>query len=130
MPAFSEKSKQLLAGCDTRLQTICSLAIQVMDFTVITGHRSKEEQDKAVAEGNSKLPWPQGKHNSMPSMAVDIAPYPIDWNDSARFYVLAGIMLGIAATRGIKLRWGGDWDSDFNLKENKFDDIGHFEIVG
>lgn len=128
MPQLSEKSKLLLSSCDVRLQEICNLAIEIMDFTVITGHRTKEEQEKAFLGGKSKLKWPDGKHNQMPSMAVDIAPYPIDWNDTARFYLLAGIMLGIARQRGIKLRWGGDWNGDFNLKDNKFQDVGHFEL--
>ncbi len=129
MAKLSDKSKGLLSGCDIRLQKICCRAIEIIDFTVITGYRTKEEQDKAFSEGNSKLPWPQGKHNKYPSAAIDIAPYPIDWSDSSRFILLAGVMLGIAAVEGVKLRWGGDWDSDFNLKENKFDDFGHFEIV-
>lgn len=128
MPQLSEKSKLLLAGCDARLQQICYIAIEIMDFTVITGYRTKEEQEKAFAEGKSKLNWPDGKHNKMPAMAVDIAPYPMDWNDTARFYLLAGIMLGISRELGIKLRWGGDWNGDFNLKDNKFNDIGHFEL--
>jgi peptidoglycan L-alanyl-D-glutamate endopeptidase CwlK len=37
-------------------------------------------------------------------------------------------MLGIASGLGIKLRWGGNWNGDFNLKDNKFQDIGHFEV--
>lgn len=129
MPSFGQKSVDLLSGCDRRLYDVCSDAIKIMDFTIITGHRNQAEQDADFAAGRSKLKWPDGKHNATPSMAVDIAPYPVDWNDSSRFYVLAGIMLACAAARGVKLRWGGDWDSDFDLKENKFQDIGHFEIV-
>lgn len=130
MPEFSQKSKELLATCDVRLQEICNLAIKVMDFTVITGHRNQQEQDAAFAEGQSKLKWPDGKHNKMPSRAIDIAPYPVDWNDAARFNVLAGIMLGIASLQGVNLRWGGNWSGDFDLKNNKFADIGHFEVKG
>lgn len=129
MAKFSDNSKGLLSSCDARLQKICCRAIEIMDFTIITGYRTKEDQDKAIAEGNSKLPWPKGKHNKYPSLAVDIAPYPIDWSDTNRFILLAGIMLGIASVQGIKLRWGGDWDGNFNLKKNKFNDLGHFEIL-
>ena len=130
MPQLSDKSKLLLSECDVRLQGICESAIEIMDFTVITGHRGQAEQDADFAAGRSKLKWPNGKHNSSPSMAVDIAPYPLDWNDLPRFYLLAGIMQAIAHMRGIGLRWGGDWNGDFNLKDNKFQDIGHFEIIG
>lgn len=128
MNKFSDKSRGLLSGCDQRLQDICCRAIEIMDFTVITGYRNKEDQDRAVAEGNSKLSWPQGKHNQFPSQAVDLAPYPVDFNDTSRFYVLAGIMLGVANAKNVKLRWGGNWNDDFNLRSNKFNDLGHFEI--
>jgi hypothetical protein len=30
---------------------------------------------------------------------------------------------------GIELRWGGDWSMDFEVKDNRFDDLVHFEIV-
>ena len=77
----------------------------------------------------------QGKSKTMNSKhltgkAVDVAPYPIDWNDRERFTYFAGYVMGIAAKMGIKLRWGGDWDRDHNLKENSFDDLPHFEIYG
>ncbi len=62
-------------------------------------------------------------------MAVDIAPYPIDWKDHKRFYYLAGIVKGVASQMGIKVRWGGDWDSDNDLNDQSFMDLGHFEIV-
>jgi hypothetical protein len=29
---------------------------------------------------------------------------------------------------GINLRWGGDWDQDWEVKDNKFDDFPHFEL--
>jgi len=119
----------LLAECDVRLQEVCAEVIMVMDFAVITGHRGMEAQNEALASGRSKLAFPRSKHNTFPSLAIDIAPYPIDWHDHKRFILLAGIMLGIAHKHNIKLRWGGDWKSNFNLKENKFPDLPHFEIV-
>ena len=39
----------------------------------------------ARREGRSKLSWLESKHNCEPSRAVDIAPYPIDWDDRERF---------------------------------------------
>jgi len=29
---------------------------------------------------------------------------------------------------GMKIRWGGDWDMDTQTKDNKFDDLVHFEL--
>ena len=34
----------------------------------------------------------------------------------------------VAKGMGITLRWGGDWDRDFQVNDNKFDDFPHFEI--
>ena len=28
----------------------------------------------------------------------------------------------------LKIRWGGDWDMDTQTKDNKFDDLVHFEL--
>jgi peptidoglycan L-alanyl-D-glutamate endopeptidase CwlK len=70
------------------------------------------------------------KHNSKPSLAVDIAPYPIDWADDERFYFLAGIIKAASHQVGVKVRWGGDWDSDDDFHDQTFMDLGHFEIRG
>jgi len=99
------------------------------DCTIITGHRNREEQTKKFGAGLSKKMYPHSKHNSLPSMAVDVAPYPIDWADRDRFHYFAGFVMGIAKKRGIKLRWGGDWDGDTEVKDNNFDDLLHFEII-
>jgi peptidoglycan L-alanyl-D-glutamate endopeptidase CwlK len=40
----------------------------------------------------------------------------------------AGFVKGVASQMGIPIRWGGDWNSDNNLKDNKFDDLPHFEL--
>ena len=73
--------------------------------------------------------WPHSKHNATPSRAVDIAPYPINWGDRERMTLFAGISLGVADAKGIALRWGGDWDRDFQVVDNGFDDLVHFELM-
>lgn len=134
--ALSNVSLARLQTCDPRLQEIVVAVSKEFPITVICGHRSEAEQNKAVAEGKSQTPFPQSKHNSFPSMAVDIAPIEfvtgkpiIDWKDAARFYYLAGHMMREAINRGVPLRFGGDWDKDTELKDNKFNDLPHFEIV-
>ena len=99
-----------------------------MDHSIICGYRDESEQLAFFLEGKSKI-RSGGKHNHTPSLAVDVAPWPIDWEDDARFNLLAGIVLGIAHTRGITIRWGGCWKMDMDLKGNEFKDLGHFEIV-
>lgn len=128
MPRFSKKSKTKLDTCDERLQDVFKEVVKHFDCTIIEGHRGKEKQNEAYKKGNSKLKYPHGKHNKIPSIAVDVIPYPIDWEDRERMSYFAGFVLGIARSKGITLRWGGDWDMDTKVKDNKFDDLVHFEI--
>lgn len=120
MPSFGRVSKSRLGTCHNLLQDILNEAIKEYDFSVLCGHRGKAEQDAAYNAGNSKLKFPQSKHNQMPSLAVDIAPYPIDWNDLDRFKELGAIVKRIAREKGIDLSWGGDWKS--------FKDYPHFQL--
>lgn len=129
MPKFGNASKLKLMTCDQRLQKICLDAIEVMDFTVLCGHRDSDEQNKLFEEGKTKVQWPKSKHNVTPSVAVDLAPYPVDWNDTERFYALAGVMFAIAAKHKIKLRWGGTWGGIDDKNPSGFVDMPHFEIV-
>ena len=129
MPSFGKSSQDKLATCDPRLQKVFNEVIKHFDCTVIEGHRGEAAQNKAFAEGKSKLKYPQGKHNKTPSLAADVLPSPIDWNDTNRMRYFAGFVVGIAATMGIKLRWGGDWNQNTELKDNSFNDLPHFELV-
>ena len=129
MPDYSNSSKKKLAQCHPLLQQVFKRVLETIDHTIVCGSRSKIEQNKLFAEGKSQLQYPNGKHNALPSLAVDIAPYPIDWNDRERFTLFAGFVLGTASEMGITLRWGGDWDKDFQTKDNNFDDLVHFELV-
>lgn len=128
MPRFSKKSLSKLETCDKRIQDLFLRVVKKFDCTIIEGHRSKDRQNKLFNEGKSKLKYPKGNHNAIPSKAVDVAPYPIDWNDRERFTYFAGYVLGIAYEMGLKIRWGGDWDMDTQVKDNNFDDLPHFEI--
>ena len=139
MPQFSATSKARMATCDTRLQAILNDAIEIVDFTVVVGHRNKEDQDKAVREGKSQKPWPTGNHNSLPSRAVDIAPVyydsgtKIDWGDTIAFGRIMGVVQACAHRRGVRLRFGLDWDGDFRSVDRdpseSFLDAPHIELV-
>jgi peptidoglycan LD-endopeptidase CwlK len=128
MPVFGATSKANLATCHPDLQHVLNEAIKHVDFSVTCGYRGQVEQDKAFAEGKSKLKYPNGEHNKIPSNAVDVAPYPINWNDAEAFTLLSGVIYGIACMMGIKLRLGADWDGDFNTLEHKFKDRPHIEL--
>ncbi len=127
--SFSGRSLDKLGELDERLQEVLLAAIRLKDFTILEGFRNEQRQNALFNAGKSKLQWPDSKHNFSPALAVDIAPYPIDWANLAEFRYLAGLCVGIAHEKGIELRWGGDWDRDGALSNNRFNDLPHLEIV-
>ncbi len=129
MPHFSSRSRDNLRTCDYRLVELFNEVIRSFDCTIICGYRGQEAQDEAFFTGFSTKRWPEGKHNTNPSLAIDVAPYPVDWGDWDRFIYFSGYVKGIAAMQGLSIRWGGDWDGDFALKDNLFNDYAHFEII-
>jgi hypothetical protein len=72
----------------------------------------------------------------VPSRAIDAAPYYVEephirWGKESltRYYYFAGVVKGIAIGLHIELRWGGDWDRDTLVLDQKFNDLSHFELV-
>jgi len=129
MPKFSKQSEDRLKNCHQDLQELFNEVIKFFDCSIICGTRNQQDQEEAFKNGTSKLQWPYSPHNSYPSRAVDVAPYPVEFDDIARFYHFAGFVFGVASQLDIKIRWGGDWDMDKVLKDNKFNDLPHFEVV-
>lgn len=127
---FGKKSKSNLEECHPLLQEIFNEVIKNYDCSVLCGSRSREEQNELFRTGKSKLEYPNSKHNKSPSMAIDVAPYPIDWNDFNRFYHFMGYVTGIADKLNIEIRCGGDWDMDNSFKDQSFHDMPHFELIG
>ena len=128
MPKFGRKSLKNLSTCDERLQEVFNEVIKTVDCSVLEGHRSKDRQNSLYAEGKTKVRYPNGRHNEYPSRAVDVVPYPVDWNDRERFHLFAGFVIGTAKSMGTNIRWGGDWNQNWEVDDNKFDDFPHFEI--
>ena len=126
---FSPESAAKLLTCDMKLQILFNEVISHWDCTIMVGHRNEEDQNEAFRNGFSKQKWPTSKHNKSPSLAVDVAPFPIDFKDTNRFYYFSGFVMGIAKSLGISIRWGGDWDSDHLVKDEKFLDLVHFELI-
>lgn len=126
MPSFSKTSLARLNTCHEDIIKVCTELIKQYDFSVLCGHRSKEEQDKAFEQGNSKVRFPNSKHNSTPAKAIDISPYPIKWDNLERFKemwirfdTIAKVLKNEGKISSIFV-WGGDWTS---LK-----DYPHIEI--
>lgn len=124
MPKFGKKSQERLRGVNSELVNVLNELVKIMDVTIIEGVRSQERQDRLVAEGKSKTKF--SKH--ITGRAVDLAPYPIDWEDRDRFHYMGGMLRGIAHQMGVKVRWGGDWNENGETKDNNFDDLVHIEL--
>tara|TARA_Y100000034_G_C6665259_1_gene291801 strand:+ start:199 stop:579 length:381 start_codon:yes stop_codon:yes gene_type:complete len=124
MPRFGKRSKERLKGVNVKLVNVLNELIKIMDVTIIEGVRSAERQEELLEKGATKVKY--SRH--MEGNAVDLAPYPIDWNNRDGFYYMGGMIRGIAQQMGLKVRFGGDWDSDGDTKDNSFDDLVHVEI--
>ena len=129
MSSFGKKSKENLSTCHSDLQKVFYEVVKTFDCSVLEGHRDERRQNKLFEEGKTKVKYPKGRHNSSPSRAVDVTPYPVDWDDRERQTLFAGFVIGIARSMDIRLRWGGDWYQDFQVSDNRFDDFPHFELI-
>ena len=134
MPHYGKRSMTNLKQSHVDLQRIFQEVIKYFDCSIICGHRSKAAQNKAFKERKSKLQYPKSKHNKKPSMAVDAVPYPIDWKDTKRMLYFAGFVVGIShrlydqGKISHLVRWGGDWDKDTQVNDQRFNDYPHFEL--
>jgi len=126
---FTPFSKENLEECDVRLQMLFTKVLQIHDISILCGHREETAQNQMYKEGLTRARWPKSAHNKKPSLAVDVAPIPVNWKDREKFIYLAGIVMGLAETMGLNIRWGGDWDGDGNFKDQSFNDLAHFELV-
>ena len=143
MPKFGTRSKEQLATCHEDLQTLFNAVIEVVDCSVTCGYRNEKDQEKAFNSGNSKAHFPDGIHNSNPSTAVDVYPYPIDFDYLPRFYWFGGWVLAKAEILRIvgelthKIKWGGNWrglnngkiDFSYNKRKDVLDDLPHYELI-
>jgi len=129
MNKFSSRSLKSLETCDWRLQLVFLKVVRLFDCSVLEGHRDRKRQNELYDQKKTQLMYPMSEHNNEPSRAVDVQAYPIDWEDRERQSLFAGYVIATAAMYGITIRWGGDWDKDTEVKDNKFDDLVHFELV-
>jgi len=122
MYKWGKRSLRRRAELHPDLQAIADDALLEMNVTILCGHRGESKQTAAFNAKKSKLRFPLSKHNRLPSRAMDIAPYPVKWDDINRFIEMGVLIERIAERRGIKIVWGGRWKS---LK-----DYPHVELEG
>lgn len=143
MYKLSKRSLTNLQGVNTNLVKVVQRAIEItkQDFMVTEGLRSREQccinygkgrtaqqcTQKGVpakyAQPNiSKVTWLNNPFASKHSQgrAVDLVPYPVDWNDLAKFRSIAEAMKQAAKELNVTINWGGDWQ--------KTKDYPHFEV--
>lgn len=128
MPSFGAQSLARLALAHPDLQKVMNEAIKHYDFMILDSQRGRVAQEAAFRKGNTKAHFGQSAHNWSPSVALDVAPYPLDWNNTKRFSDLAAIIMPIAKELGIPLRWGGDWDMDGKQNHTGLVDLPHYEL--
>jgi len=121
MYRFSQNSKIKLLTCEPKLQKLFNEVIKYVDCSILEGHRNEERQNKLYTEGKTKARFPHSNHNVLPSKAVDVVVYPVDWDDINRIHGFAGFVKGVASQMDIKIKWGGDFKNLF--------DSPHFELV-
>lgn len=121
-------------GCNERLKDahpllqsfFAQLKEVYLDVHCSEAHRDEDAQNKAFEEKKSRLKWPHSKHNSLPSLAIDI--FQINNAGAAVFDpVFYANAHKFSKEKGFNIRWGGDWNSD-GIKNEKFVDAPHFEL--
>lgn len=112
------RSRQRLSGVHPDLVAVVKRAIQIteQDFTVLEGVRNINRQRELFKAGKSTTM--NSRH--LTGHAVDLAPWPIDWEDLSRFELVADAMKQASEELNVPVIWGGDWRT--------FYDGPHFEL--
>ena len=146
MYSYGKRSKYHIDTLHVDLQTILYEVIKEYDISVIEGHRTIERQQELF---NSNPPRTKidginilGKHNHLPSLAVDIVPHkkgvdPFEGSTKnlARFYYMMGIVRSVTnrLLRERKIthdvRFGLDWNKNGIFTDQKFHDLPHIELI-
>lgn len=132
MYKYSNISQMHLENAHPVLQEVFKNILEFYDHTILDAYRSPETQLDLYNRGFSKTK--KGKHNTKPSLAVDAAPYPINYDlwqdDQSDLYFFGGLVLCMAwKLFKIRIRWGGDWNMNYNFHDERdFRDLFHFEL--
>lgn len=100
------KIGKLIREVDRRLS---KLRVQRLDISAVCGHRGQAAQEQAFAAGNSDKHWPDSRHNTLPSTAVDVTPYPQMWSDPELLMLLIGFILAVSVDLDIEIEVGALW---------------------
>lgn len=137
--ALGARSLANLEGVHPRLVAVVRRAIEIspQDFLVLEGVRTPERQRELYAQGRTKpgkvVTWTLTSNHFKNAKtgyghAVDLCPFPVDWNSSAKFDAIYRAMMQAADELNTPIRSGMDWDRDGKLREAKETDSPHFEL--
>lgn len=141
---WNARSLEQKATLHTDLRVVIEDALRISDvpFQLVQGARTIDQQREYFKAGKSKINpdayadkdalYAAAKHVVGPgapfARAVDIViegPKPYDMS---HLCYVAGVVLTCARIRGIKVRWGGNFDRDKEILEQSFIDGPHFEL--
>lgn len=129
---WGSRSKARLSECHPAFEAWADEVLRRMpfDLSITVGHRGKESQNEKFDKGLSRLRWPRSRHNTTPSLAIHLVPWvngKIDYEDEAKWLKMGAVGLQVAIDHGLKMTWGGNWDS-FARPGSLIGDGAHFEL--
>jgi len=118
MAKFGNKSLLGLSSCHIDIQAIFTVVVEYFDISIIEGARSEERQHSHWQKGRElknihldpkiRDNWEvvnednivttkdgyekMSRHQSFPSVAVDVTPYPSMWSDKEEMLKLIGVV--------------------------------------
>jgi peptidoglycan L-alanyl-D-glutamate endopeptidase CwlK len=132
---LSDRSLERAKDVNPKLINLILLAIRrtPIDFGVawMGGKRTAEEQNQLFKEGYSQCDGyvKISKHQSGDAIDLNVFVGSKMVDNKEMLCVVAGVIFACASELNIKIRWGGDWNSDGNILDNKFNDQYHFELI-
>jgi len=152
---LGKRSISNLAGVHPALVMVVKRAIEItgQDFLVLEGVRPKARQHELFGKGRTvaqlmaagvdasnarpglaKVTWTLNSNHFKQldgfGHAVDLVPWPVDWNTPRKFDAIADAMQDAARDLGVTIRSGMDWDRDGKRRERGESDSPHFELWG
>lgn len=108
MPKLSASSQKRLDAAHPILKKLFTAVALEANITILDSQRGRAAQERAFVLGNSRAHFGQSAHNWSPALAMDVAPYPVNWDNIQRFKDLGVIVKRIAAKQGVadKIKWG------------------------
>lgn len=150
---LGRRSLERLQGVHPDLVRVVLRAIELttQDFMVLEGVRTDKRQRELYGQGRTagelviagvdpklakpglqKVTWTlKSNHFKQPDgcgHAVDLVPYPVDWNTISKFDAIADAMAQAAKELGVSIRHGADWNHNGRRREKGESDNPHFEL--